>query len=471
MIQNYLKAGYPALCVLTQESHRAEQLVICDHWEFVAWDCIQGIRKAGTHQVIDEIKDPVEAINWLSMYKDTVLIANNLHLFLDVPEVIQAIVSGVLRWKGTGCALIMISPVIQMRPEIEKYFTIIDLALPDDDTLIALQTELCKSVNVNINKRAARAARGLTEFEAETAFALSLIKKGYCSTKIITEAKSQMIRKSGLMKFWEPADIKDVGGLDNLKTFITKRSSAYEPGNEHLPRLKGILLAGIPGTGKSLSCKATATILGWPLIRLDIGSLKGSLVGESERRIREATQVIDAFGEVIVWIDEIEKAFAGSRSSGELDAGTTANMFGHFLTWIQENDTSAIVMATANDISKLPPEFIRAGRFDATFFVDLPSTVERVEIIKIMNRRYGSNISTTYAQKLNGFTGAEIEQLAKDSLYDGIDYAFEAMVPLSRTMRDEIQSLRDWSKTRARLANTREDEPTEQRKIRALPNT
>ena len=471
MIKNYLKAGYPALCVLTQEPHRAEQLLMCDHWQFVTWDCIQGIRKAGSTQVIDEIKDPVEAINWLSMYKDTVLIANNLHLFLDIPEVIQAIQTGLLRWKGIGCALIMISPVIQMRPEFEKYFTIIDLPLPDDEALIALQTELCRSVNVNINKRAARAARGLTEFEAETAFALSLIKKGYCSTKIISEAKSQMIRKSGLMEFWEPADIKDVGGLDNLKAFITKRMSAYEPGNEHLPRLKGILLAGIPGTGKSLSCKATANILGWPLIRLDIGSLKGSLVGESERRIREATQVIDAFGEVIVWIDEVEKAFAGTRSSGELDAGTTANMFGHFLTWIQENDTSAIVMATANDISKLPPEFVRAGRFDATFFVDLPTTVERVEIIKIMNRKYGSNISTTYAQKLNGFTGAEIEQLAKDSLYDGAESALEAIVPLSRTMRDDIQSLRDWAKNRARLANTPEEEPSEQRKIRALPNT
>lgn len=469
-LKQYLRAGYPALCVLTQESHRAEQLLICDDWQFVAWDCIQGIRKAGTTQVLDEVKDPVEAVNWLSMYKDTVLIANNLHLFLDIPEVIQAIQCGILRWKGTGCALIMISPVVQMRPEIEKYFTLIDLPLPDDEALINLQTELCRSVNVNTNKRAARAAKGLTEFEAETAFALSLIKKGYCSTRIISEAKSQMIRKSGLMEFWEPADIKDVGGLDKLKAFINKRSSAYESGNEHLPRLKGLILCGLPGTGKSLSCKATASILGWPLIRLDIGSLKGSLVGESERRIREATQVIDAFGEVVIWIDEVEKAFAGTKSSGEVDAGTTANMFSHFLTWIQESDTSAIVMATANDISKLPPEFIRAGRFDATFFVDLPSTLERVEIIKIMNRKYGSDIPTTHAQKLNGFTGAEIEQLAKDSLYDGLDAAFDAIVPLSRTMRDEIQSLRDWAKNRARIANTPEDEPTEQRKIRALPN-
>ncbi len=468
-LKNYLKAGYPALCVLTQESHRAEQMLTCDDWEFFVWDCNQGIRKAGNNQVLDEIKDPVEAINWLSMYNDTVLIANNLHLFLDIPEVIQAIQNGVTRWKGTGCTLIMISPVIQMSPEIEKYFTVIDLPLPDDHALISLQKELCKSVNVNINKRAARAAKGLTEFEAETAFALSLIKKGYCSTKIISEAKSQMIRKSGLMEFWEPADIKDVGGLNNLKAFISNRSRSYESGNEHLPRLKGIILCGIPGTGKSLASKATASLLGWPLIRLDIGSLKSSLVGDSERRIREATAVIDAFGEVVVWIDEVEKAFAGSKSSGELDAGTTANMFSHFLTWVQESDTCAIIMATANDISKLPPEFIRAGRFDATFFVDLPTTKERIDIIRIMNRKYGSDIPTTYAQKLNGYTGAEIEQLAKDSLYDGIEDAFKALIPLSRVMRDEINTLRDWAKNRARPANTIENEPKDQRKIRQIP--
>ena len=144
-------------------------------------------------------------------------------------------------------------------------------------------------------------------------------------------------------------------------------------------------------------------------------------------------------------------------------------MFGHFLTWLQESNTSAIVMATANDISKLPPEFIRAGRFDATFFVSLPSTLERVEIIKIMNRKYGSKIPVNYAQKFNGFTGAEIEQLAKDSLYDGIEEAYKAIVPLSRTMKTEIGALQTWAKTRARMANTPEDEPAEQRKIRSLP--
>jgi SpoVK/Ycf46/Vps4 family AAA+-type ATPase len=230
--------------------------------------------------------------------------------------------------------------------------------------------------------------------------------------------------------------------------------------------MKGLLLVGIPGTGKSLSSKATASILGWPLIRLDIGSLKNSLVGESERRIRQATHVIDAFGKAVIWLDEVEKMFSGTRSSGETDGGTTASMFGHFLTWMAETTSPILVMATANNIAQLPPEFLRAGRFDATFFVDLPTKPERIEIIKIMNRKWKSDIPIEYADKLTGYTGAEIEQLAKDSLFDGLETAFKSLVPLSRTMREDITTLREWAKTRARFANTQEDEPDKKRKLR-----
>ncbi len=470
MIHDFLKAGYPALCVLTQEPDRAEQCLPCEceGIQFCSWDCLRGIRPAKMTQIIEEIRDPVAAVGWLNSHQDSVLIAHNLHLFLDIPEVVQAIQNGVTRWKAIGSCLVMVAPLIQIRPELEKIFTVIDLELPDEESLFHLQVELAKSVKVEPNPEAVRAARGLTEFEAETAFALSLVKEGRFSVKVIAEAKAQMIRKSGLMEFWEPASIEDVGGLDNLKTFIRNRSKAFLPGNRNLPKPKGILLVGISGTGKSLSCKATASILAWPLIRLDIGALKNSLVGESERRMRQATQVIDAFGESVVWIDETEKAFSGAKSSGETDAGTTAGMFGHFLCWMAETKTPALIMATANDISKLPPEFMRAGRFDAIFFVDLPSLAERKEIIGIMNRKYGTEIPSDFGEKLNGFTGAEIEQLTKDSLFDGLDAAMEAIVPLSRTMREEIQSLRDWAKNRARFANTPDEEIPEQRKIRSI---
>jgi SpoVK/Ycf46/Vps4 family AAA+-type ATPase len=195
---------------------------------------------------------------------------------------------------------------------------------------LAIQEELGQSVGVYANREAVEAARGLTEFEAETAFALSLvIKKEFCPD-IITEQKKQMIRRTGLMEFWPPVPIDQVGGLDLFKQHLTNRMKAFEPGNEHLPKPKALLLVGIPGTGKSLSCKAAASILNWPLIRLDISALKGSLVGESERKIRQATATIDAFGKAVVWLDEIDKGFSGVKSSGQTDGGTTSSMFGHY---------------------------------------------------------------------------------------------------------------------------------------------
>jgi len=466
MLKDYLKAGYPGLSVLTCEPHRAEEMIPCAGWQFFAWDCIQGVRDLENKKIVSEIRDPVEAVNWLNAHKDTILMTHNLHLFTDMPEVIQAVQNNVVRWKATGCALINISPTIQLKPEIEKFFHVIDMPLPGDNELYEMQMELGKSYNINPNRKAARAAKGLTEFETETAYAYSLIKCGYFSTRIISEAKSQMIRKSGLMEFWEPARIHDVGGLGALKSFIENRSKAFNPENEDLPQIRGILLVGIPGTGKSLSSKATASILGWPLIRLDISRLKHSHVGESERRMRLATRTIDAFGKAVIWIDELEKCFAGVKSSGQTDGGTTSAMLGHFLTWMQETQSSVLVMATANDISQLPPEFMRAGRFDAIFFVDLPTKTERVEIIKIMNRKWKADIPVKFADKLDGYTGAEIEQLAKDSLFDGLDKAYQALVPLYRTMPEEVQSLREWAKNRARFANTPDDEPTDARKLR-----
>ena len=467
MLKDYLKAGFPALGILTSEPDRVEQLVPCEGWEWYSWDCIRGIFLATKTQVVEEVRDPVLAINWLNNHQNTVLLAHNLHLFLSIPEVIQSIANGVLRWKSTGSCLIIISPVLPLVPEVEKLITVINFPLPDEQQLYSLQCELGASCNTKTNKKAARAAKGLTEFEAETAYSLSLIQKGYFSSYVVTEQKKQMIKKSGLMEFWTPADINQVGGLQNLKDYINNRAKAFEAGNESLPKPKGILLVGISGTGKSLAAKAIAHMLNWPLIKLDIGALKSSLVGSSEQKMRDATKVIDAFGSAVIWIDEAEKVFAGIKSSGETDAGVTAGMFATFLTWMQETTTPMLVIATANDVSKLPAEFLRSGRFDGVFFVDLPNLEERKEILKIMNQRYKTNIPDSYAEKTQGWSGSELEQLCKDSLFDGIDQAYNGIVPLSKSMREQIQSLRDWSKTRARLANTPEKQIAQQRKIRA----
>lgn len=459
-LTSYLKAGYPALHVETQEPLRASANLKADGWESSSWDCLRGITKPDSSRILEDALDPLSAVKWLGSRHETVLMVQNFHHFIGSVEIIQEIQNSLPIWKASGCCLVMVGPPVQLPQEVATFFTAIHFNLPTLEDLRCIQEELAESVGTEVKEEAVEAALGLTEFEAETAFALSLVLKRQFCPEVITEQKMQMIRRTGLMEFWPPVPINQVGGLEQFKHYLFNRRKAFEPGSEHLPKPKALLLVGIPGTGKSLSCKAAASILGWPLIRLDISALKGSLVGESERNIRLATATIDAFGKGLVWVDEVEKAFAGVKSSGRTDGGTTSAMFGHFLVWLQETTSPVLVMASANNISELPPEFLRAGRFDALFFVDVPTTQERKEIVEIMNRRYGSELPPEYAEKLQGWTGAEIEQLAKDSLFDGLEAAYENIVPLSKTMKEEITALQEWARTRARKANTPESTET-----------
>jgi hypothetical protein len=459
-LNNYLKAGYPCLYVSTIEPLRATASIKTEGWNSYSWDCMRGIINRESGQIVDDALDPLGAIKWLGKHNDTVMFVQNFHHFISSVEIIQEIQNSLSMWKGSGCCMIMVGPSVQLPREISSFFTMLDFRLPCREDLLKIQQELADAVKVEISEDAIEAALGLTEFESETAFALSLVlKKRFCA-QVITEQKMQMIRRTGLMEFWPPVPVDQVGGLDLFKQYLINRKKAFEPGNENLPKPKALLLIGIPGTGKSLTCKAAASILNWPLIRLDISSLKASLVGESEQKIRQATATIDAFGKAVVWMDELDKVFAGVKSSGIADGGTTSGMFGHFLTWMQETTSPILVMATANNIQELPPEFLRAGRFDAMFFVDVPNQKERREIISIMNNRYRSCIPEDLSEQLNGWTGAEIEQLSKDSLFDGMEEALKNIVPLSRTMKEEISALQQWSTTRARRANTPEESET-----------
>lgn len=471
MIQDYLKAGYPALYIITQDIYRAqrrlpEELI---GWRVLFWDCCIGVHDCNLKQ-IEEILDPVDAINYLNNLRDTILILHNLHLYISQenpnPLLVQTIQNGVKFVKALGSCLITISPEYRLCRELDKLFTIIDYPLPDSDELFELQCAIAPK-NIRPNRKAAYSgALGLTEFEAENSYAMSLVKKGYFSTQEVSRSKAQILKKAGLLELHQPAKFSELGGLKCLKDYIINRSKAITADDPGLPRPKAFLLVGVPGTGKSLACKAVASILNWQLVRLDIGALKGSLVGESERKIRQATKIMDNMQNLVVWADEIEKQFAGV-TSGISDGGSSAGMFSHFLTWMQETTSRLLIVATANNISQLPPEFLRAGRFDATFFVDLPTLEERQHIIRIMNKKYQVQIPVGFAEKLNGYSGAEIEQLAKDSLYDGLDKAYDNIVPLSRTMKEDIEALRKWAKTRARFANTPE-EPVESKTRKIL---
>jgi hypothetical protein len=483
MIQNYLSAGFPCLYILSHEPERAVRaLKNIDH-EILVWDCVNGVNTTD-NRIVSDSPDPIEAIKALTSERKNVLIALNLHMFFDSPELKQAIANGVNYWKSRSNCLIIISPVLILPPEIEKLIHVIGLSLPDKADMVHIQEELLVGLeggeDIKVDPQSACAAVGLTELEAETAFALCLAEDGYYSQEKINEIKAQTIKKSGLMEIWEAENIEDVGGLSELKDWLINRSKAWLPGNEHLPKIRGILLVGVPGTGKSLVAKAIAKVFNRMLIRMNIGDLKGSLVGESERRAREATSIVDAMGKSVVVWDEIEKAIGSAKSSAHT-GDTTASILGHFLTWMQESKADFIIAATANDIHSLPAEFIR--RFDQIWFTDLPTMEERREIYQIMMKRYykANNIGVSQypgwsptndgemerlMERFAGYTGAEIEKVIRESMFDGIETALARVVPLSKTMKEDLDHLRDWAKTRALRANS--PEPVQQLDRRTL---
>lgn len=271
-----------------------------------------------------------------------------------------------------------------------------------------------------------------------------------------------------------PGGIDAVGGLDVLKGWLAQRRLAYSPKARAygLPSPKGAFLVGPPGTGKSLTAKAIATAWGVPLLRLDMGALKSKFVGDSEANIRKAFATIEAIGRCVVWIDEIEKALAGA-SDGSADGGVSGDALGAVLNWMQERQGEAFVVATANDVSKLPPELLRAGRFDAVWFLDLPTLDERAEILNAALNAHGRPPrdpidAWKVAEASEGFTGSEIAAIVPNAMFaafsDGereitkadLLEAARAVVPLSKTAAEKIAALREWSKGKARPASSPE---------------
>ena len=297
--------------------------------------------------------------------------------------------------------------------------------------------------------------------------------------------KEQIIRKSGVLEYYHVnEDMKEVGGLAELKKWLTKRGKAFTPEAREfgLPEPRGILLLGIPGCGKSLTAKAISGMWQLPLLKLDVGKVFSSLVGSSEENVRRAIQTAESIAPSILWLDEIEKGFSGLGSSGQTDGGTTARVFGTFLTWLQEKKTPVFVVATSNNVSQLPPELLRKGRFDEIFYVDLPSKDERKDIFKIHFEKRKRDPQTYNLEKLaaitSGFSGSEIEEIIVSALYDAFDSGKQleqghieavvaTMIPLSQTMEEQIRGIREWAKLRARRASDIEweEETTHKRQI------
>jgi SpoVK/Ycf46/Vps4 family AAA+-type ATPase len=334
-------------------------------------------------------------------------------------------------------------------------------------------------------ERLAKAALGLTVHEAENAFARAMVNDGTLTVDdvdVVLEEKRQTIRKSGLLEF-VPVDIDlaDVGGLENLKRWLSKRNNSWlaEAAAYGLPAPKGVLITGVPGCGKSLTAKAIAAAWGLPLLRLDMGRVFAGLVGSSEQNMRTGIRTAEATAPCVLWIDEIEKGFAGAGSGGG-DSGTSSRVFGSFLTWLQEKTQPVFVIATANNIDRLPPEFLRKGRFDEIFFVDLPTRAERMPIWALhLDKRLrhelvadGLVVDEELVGRLagasEGYSGAEIEQAVVAALFDAFAErrplqvedllrAVANMVPLSVTQAEQISAIRTWADVRAVAATAAED--------------
>lgn len=319
-----------------------------------------------------------------------------------------------------------------------------------------------------------KAALGLTQDEAEKVYRKAVVMHGRLTeaeVDIILSEKKQLIRRNGILEFIEEDETIDaVGGLEELKRWLLQRSEAFtERARAYgLPQPKGMLILGVPGCGKSLIAKTTARLWGLPLLRLDMGRVyDGSMVGKSEANLRSALRTAESLAPAILFIDELDKAFAGSAGSSDSDGGTSSRIFGSFLTWMQEKRSPVFVMATANRVDRLPGEFLRKGRFDEIFFVDLPNINERIEIFRIHLQKRRRDISRFDLRQLaaacEGFSGAEIEQVLIAAMYEAfaqnreftqldILAATKATQPLSRTMTEQVVALREWAQQRARPA-------------------
>jgi AAA+ superfamily predicted ATPase len=487
-LTTYLQAGYPGLAVISSEEARAEAEIAaaCTSLKRLlhAWSSTEGLVDTKEGRVT-ACPDPLDALQLLdSMFaadgpRHVVLLRDlQLHLDQSDPMLIRRIKDILRVAKGNGHALILLGCRLKLPPELEHEITHVDFSLPGIAGLGTVLDGIVKSAKLKnvhevVRESALQSALGLTTTEAENAFALSVVETKGIDHKVVAREKARTLKKNGLVEVVEATtSLDDIGGLGLLKDWLVRRGGAFSASAKAygLPAPKGLLIVGIPGTGKSLTAKATAGAFGLPLLRLDMGRVFGGIVGQSEANLRSVIQTAEAIAPCVLWIDEIEKGFSGSQSSGSTDGGTSSRVFGSFLSWMQEKEKPVFVVATANDVSKLPPEFLRKGRFDEMFFVDLPDALERAQIWDIVIKRHGRR-PTDYdtvvlARACEQFTGAEIEAVFIDAMHEayaegkepGPKEILEAMsntVPLANLMDGQIAALRHWAKGRAREAASR----------------
>ena len=487
MLKSYFGAAFPAVAVSTCEEVRFVQSLLAEFPEktVLAISAVGGLRDLRTHAVLDETATFGKAFAAATHRPETLLVVFDWQGVARNAAAYRALKDQFVELKARGCCIVLIAPSWNLPHELQHDLPILEWSLPSRDQLREALTLVADSagetVDATTEAACLDAAAGLTLQEAENSFALALVECNALDANRIAEEKMRLVKNSGFLEVWPAVAPESVGGLDALKDYFVRE---VLPSRDDADlRVRGVMLVGIPGTGKSLAAKAAGALLGWPVLRLDIGALKGSLVGQSESNMRAALKLAEAVAPCVLWLDELEKGVGGYQSSAQTDSGVTLGMVGSLLTWQQEHKAPVLTIATVNDHSKLPAELTRAGRFDESFFVDIPNPTEREHIAGIHLARFGCEpgiesatnggdtrsdgsgakpLASHIAELSHGWTGAEIEQLVKSAARRAnrrptpelLTSCAAEVKPLMRTRATEFNAMRVWARNALRFANT-----------------
>jgi ATP-dependent 26S proteasome regulatory subunit len=504
---NKVRAGYPILWVKTHEEHRALMEYVAEvtkksiknhesgateKYTAFSWDVSDGVRSLeisdGCLALGDTVKDTAEvpgrALTWLDTQgaDNTILFLKDYHNYLfskdfkDADIVKRMIRNLISKFKAQGKVLCILSPVVDIPVELDKEVSVINYKLPTREDLKQVLLGVCESAGIPANKQPKPAeeeslldaALGMTAVEAENAFSVSLIEAKGFDASVIRREKASIVKKSGTLEIFETSEsLETIGGLENLKNWLLKRRkcSSSKARDFGVRPLKGVVFVGPPGTGKSLTAKASATLLGRPLLKLDLGNVMDQYVGNSEHNMTRVLEMADAISPCVLWIDEVEKDISGNKG-GQESHEVSKKILKMLLNWMQEKKSDVFVVMTANQVESLPPELIRSGRIDALYWCDLPDCVQRAEIIRIHLKKVHREptMFDKSMDKLVGlcdnFTGAEIETWVAEALVrafdadhddltiEDLETTVKEITPISTLMSADIQRARDWAKGR-----------------------
>jgi SpoVK/Ycf46/Vps4 family AAA+-type ATPase len=481
-----IRARYPLLYIVAVEEEPVEAVLqqVATQSQpnrlVLLWDIVRGWSDNGADK--GTVMAALSRIGKAPLEDNTIYVLRDLHPILKAltsdknAPVVRELKNLMRELKRSRKTIVLLSPTLELPAELAEQVTVIDFPFPIAAEIDHLINELVAPEKLKLTglarEQLVKACQGLSRSRIQQVLAKAIAAKQQVNESDIAgvlDAKKQAIRQTGILEFFTPQDsLKSVGGLDNLKQWVRMRQDVFteEARRYGIPNPKGVLLVGIQGTGKSLSAKTIAHEWRLPLVRLDSGRLFGGIVGESESRVRQMIQLVEAIAPCVLWIDEIDKAFGNITSGRDGDSGTSRRVFGSLITWMQEKTSPVFIVATANNVQILPAELMRKGRFDEVFFLNLPTQAERQEIFKVHLQRLRPNRLREFdLEKLawtsRNFSGAEIEQVIIDGMHrafgksragqrqdfttDDILDAIQETVPLASISNEQIESLQRWA--------------------------